>query len=255
MPVLALVLASCGEKANPAKADAVVSAPAAIDPKAVQAVTDGAHADLNSVPASVQQLLVALRDAGAARSSQLSITVDGAPTLIDAWLWNRGFLELRGVSDGEAVFDLTAAGLALIDKPLPWFWLKSSSPPTGDCQSGAKIADLACTVTAHYEIVSSASGKAAFGTQTLPGFDVTNSASTSAQGWQVSEYGVGLAPHLIALNAILGPESDREAVRTAYIQAVTVKAQTLQQTATDAAAAASRAAGDAPKKSVDSLLY
>lgn len=229
----AFAMSSCGKAGNnPAKADAQPTAESGVDPKEVQALTTEAEADINALAATIQETMSGLAQSGQATPAQLAIVVDGETLPIDWWLWNQGFLELKGVAGGDPIFGLTSRGLAAAQQTGPWFALVPSAP-TGSCSVGESLAHPTCSLSVRYQVTKTTSGKVVLPKAEFPGLTVSDAANLVDGGWQVAPFAQAGAPHKIILDAMLGPIETRAAARQVYAQAVVEQARNLQTSTAD----------------------
>ena len=132
---------------------------------------------------------------------ELIVTGEGAPTPVDWWAYDQGFIRLAGVADYRGYFALTPKGADFAKAPKPrWLMAVLKGAPQLNCGGGDAWAN--CNVSAVASVQLTPDGARLFGARSFPDQAFTASLQYGPAGWRVAD-----------LQAASGPEPS-EAART-----------------------------------------
>jgi hypothetical protein len=203
MALAALSLAGCAKK------HAVDQVP----DEAIEAIAAAASAQLNAPVTSLYRLLHQADQDHRVNWPDLTLGFDNRAWPVNWWLYRHGYVELSGLPPtagapfvlAKKAVDYDAAG------DLPWFLVEAGAPAHVDCTSPT-LPVGACDVQVALTPKLTSEGQAA-GAATPAVFTVDATVTLAEDGWVVSGLTpVGtVAPHNLALVALLGPEGTRAA--------------------------------------------
>jgi hypothetical protein len=210
-----LVLAGC------TKTHAVDQAP----DEALDAIAAAASAQLNAPVTSIFKLIHQANLDHRVNWPDLTIGFDNRAWPVNWWLYRHGYIALSGLAPtagapfilAKKAIDYDAAG------DLPWFSIEAGTPSHVDCTSPTLPAG-ACDVEVELTPKLTSEGEAA-GAATPAAFTVDATVTLAEDGWVVSGLtAVGtVAPHNLALAALLGPEGARTAALAQVNHEIAVK--------------------------------
>jgi hypothetical protein len=201
--VAALALAGCAKK----------RATDQVPDEALDAIAAAASAQLNAPVTSIYRLLHQANLDHRVNWPDLTIGFDNRAWPVSWWLYRHGYVELSGLAPTAGAPFILAKKAADYDAAgdLPWFSIEAGAPVRVDCTSPTLPAG-ACDVEVPLTPKLTSEGEAA-GAATPAAFTVDATVTLAEDGWVVGGLTpVGtVAPHNLALVALLGPEGARAA--------------------------------------------